>query len=181
MAVAALERRPRVLLVAVRRHKSRVDINDQRRLRAGLVVGGVLPGQLPDPGAGGGPGRVDRRQRPRGVGGERVDRPRHRRVRRDRAVDTGLLAKHGDVGEAVAAERERDRQVQHQLRRVVDRGRLAPRPERLSHRPVQAGCPDRLQQRDATGVGHDAGSRRVSLDSRVQPAPPTHLREHSEA
>lgn len=52
VAVAPLERRPGVLLVAVRGHQRRVDIHDQRRLRARLVIRRVLSGELPDPGAG---------------------------------------------------------------------------------------------------------------------------------
>lgn len=92
MAVAALERRPRVLLIGVRGHERRVDIDDQRRLRARPMVGGVLAGELPDPGPGGGPGGVDRREGPRGVGGERVDRAGHGRVGRDGPVHAGRFS-----------------------------------------------------------------------------------------
>jgi transposase InsO family protein len=62
-SVAAFERRRGLLLVAVRGDQGGVQVDHQRRRRARAGVGGVLPGQCPDPGPGRGAGGVDHRQR----------------------------------------------------------------------------------------------------------------------
>ena len=72
---------------------------------------------------------VDRRQRVVGVRGQGRDQPRHRRVRGDRAEHPGLGAQHRDIAGGVPAQRDRDRQIQHDLARVMRGQRAPPRPE----------------------------------------------------
>jgi hypothetical protein len=74
MPIAALERRRGAFLVRVRGDQGGVHVDDQRLARVGLVVGGVVTGQLPRAGAGSGAGGVDRGQHSGRVQGEAVDR-----------------------------------------------------------------------------------------------------------
>jgi hypothetical protein len=63
-----------------------------------VVVWGVLPGQPPRRGAGCRSRGADRRQRPRGILGEPVDRPRHRRIRRHPAVRSARCTARVQLG-----------------------------------------------------------------------------------
>jgi hypothetical protein len=60
-----------------------VDVDDQRQPAVDAVVRGVRAGQRPGPSAGDRPSGIDRGQHRAGISGQPVDRPRHRRVRRD--------------------------------------------------------------------------------------------------
>ena len=64
-----------------------------------------------------------------GVRGQAGDQPGHRRVRGDRAEHPGLGAQHRDIAGGVPAERDRDRQIGHDLPRIMRRERQPPRPE----------------------------------------------------
>lgn len=146
MTEPALERRRRALLLRVGGDQGRVGVDDQRVGPVGAVVGSMFAGQFPRPGPCCGAGGIDRRQRGGGVGGEAVDRPRHRRVRRDPPEQRRFSAQHGDVGQTVPTRGESEGEVEQHLRRIVHR---QPGPPRLQHRrerPVQADLPDRLGQ-----------------------------------
>jgi hypothetical protein len=165
----ALERRRRTLLVAVRGHQGGVHINDERIVGRGVVVGGVLAGQRPYPGPSGSPGGVDRRQGTLGVAGQHIHRPRDRRVRGDVAEQARLGAQHRHVGQAVPSEGEADRQIAHDLARMMCRQRLVPRLQRLCQQPVQPGSTDRLGQQQPARMGHDTRARRIHHSAWVEP------------
>jgi len=80
------------------------------------------------------------------VAGEVGDQPRHRRVRGDRPKHLRLRADDRDVGQAVAAERDRARHVHQHLARVMDRPTRPPRRQRRRRRPGQPGDRDRLAE-----------------------------------
>jgi hypothetical protein len=89
------------LLVAVRGHQRRIDVDDQPTLGAAVVVGGVAAGQLPRMGSSLGAGGVDGGQHRGRVLGERVDGARHRRIGGDTAVDARFGAQQRDVGQTI--------------------------------------------------------------------------------
>src|SRR5665647_247699 len=91
------ERRPGVLLLAVRSDQGGVDIDDQRLAGIDAVVGGVWSGRGPDPCPGACPGPVDRRQDLVHVRGQTGDRARQGRVRGDRTEDRRLGAHDREV------------------------------------------------------------------------------------
>jgi len=166
---AFLECRGRQLLVRVRRDQGGVDVDHHRVLRVGGVVGGVLTRAGPHPGPGRRPRGVDRRQRAVGVAGEGVDQPRHSRIRGHRTEHRRLRAQHRDIGQAVTAHRQRNRQIGHDLARIMPSQRLPPRSERLRQHAIQAGGADRLDQRHRPCLRDDPGLCRVDLDTRIQP------------
>jgi hypothetical protein len=168
-AEAALERRGGLLLLRVRGHQRGVHVDHQRPARVGLVVGGVLTGQRPGPRAGGGAGGVDRGQRRGGVGGEGVDQPGHRGIGGDRAEDFRRGAQLGEVGQAVPANRQADRQIQQDLARIVPGQRPPPRRDRLRQGAGQANGLRGAQQEHRAGVRHDAGALPVDCQGRVPP------------
>ena len=169
MAEPALERRRRRLLVRMGGHQRGVDVDDHRTAVIGGVIRSGRPGPRPHHLAGRGPCRVDRRAAAVGVAGQRADQPRDRRVRRDAAEDLRGGAQDRDVGQAVPAQRERHRQVQQDLGRVVDRGRPPPSLERDRQRPVQPGRADGVDQQHRTGVRHHARPGSVGADAWIQP------------
>ena len=105
-------------------HDGGVQVNgDQIAVSARRRVPGQCPGPLP----GRGPGGADRFQRPRQVPGQQADQPGHHRVGRDRPGQLRLLPQHGDISQAVPAQRDGDGQVRDDLPRVVHRpGRPPP-------------------------------------------------------
>jgi hypothetical protein len=76
-----------------------------------------------------GPSRADRGDRHVGVGGERLDQPRHRRIRRDSTEQVRLRPHHREIGEAVTAERDRHRQVEDNLAGIMPGTRRSPLPQ----------------------------------------------------
>jgi hypothetical protein len=117
MAEAPFERRGGVLLLRVCGHQRGVQIEDQRRGRGGPVVGRLLPGRGPHPSPSSRPRPIDDLQRGRGIERQRGDRPRHRGIGGHRPVDARFGAQQVDVGQAVPAQREGERQIQHDLAR----------------------------------------------------------------
>jgi hypothetical protein len=77
------------------------------------------PGALPDPFPRGRPRGIDRGQRLVGVAGQGRDQPRHRRIGGDPAEHPGLSAQYRDVAGGVPTQRDRDRQIRHDLPRIV--------------------------------------------------------------
>jgi len=100
----------------------------------GITVPPVLVGGTSDatmtiagPVASRGPGLRDGIQRRGRIGGQPADQPGDHRVRGHRAEQHRLSAQHARIGHAVAAKRHRDRQVSHNLARIVHRpGRPPP-------------------------------------------------------
>jgi len=99
---------------------------------------------------------LDRFQCPRQVRGQHADQPGEHWVRRHRSRELGLLPQHGDVGQAVTAERDRGGQVRNDLARVVHRPRRPPLGQALRQAPGQAGDPHRLPQQDGPGLRDQA-------------------------
>lgn len=75
--------------------------------------------------------------------GEGVDQAGDGRVGGDR-----LTPQHGDIREAVPAQRDRQSEVQEDLAGIVDGPRLPPRSQSCGYRLVKARFADRLQQQD---------------------------------
>jgi hypothetical protein len=142
------------LLVGMGDHDGRVDID---RDQAAVSSGRGRPGQGPGPLAGRRPGRADRAQRPRGVRGQRGDQAGYHRVRGHGAEQGRVGPQHGGVGQAVAAQRQRHRQVRDHLPRAVHRPRRPP--------PAQPGRQLLLQSRHDGGAGQQdaAGMRDQAL------------------
>ena len=128
---AFLKGRGREFLVRMRGDQRRVDVDDDRVIDVGAVVRGVLAGCGPHPCPGRGTRGIDRLQHPVRVSGQGIDQPRHRRVRGHRPEHRRLGTQHRDVGQAVPADRECDRQIGHDLARIMPRQRSAPPAQRL--------------------------------------------------
>jgi hypothetical protein len=158
---AAFERRRRVFLLRVRRHQRRVEIDDQRRGRIRAVVGCALAGQRPHFLPRGGLGLFDRRECPVDVRGEGVDQPRHGGVGGDPAEHAWFGAEQVHIGQTVTAERQRDREIEHDVARIMHRQRSAPRRERLRRGAVDPACRDRIEA-SCPGPIHKHGNRRRS-------------------
>jgi hypothetical protein len=125
-SVASFERGCGVLLVRVRVQQGGVQIDDHRPVCADVVVGGMVAGQCP----GGGPclraGGVHRGQDPVRVAGQGVHEPGDRGIGGDQSEQVWFGPQAGDVGQAVATQGQRDRQIAEDLGRVMDRGRTPP-------------------------------------------------------
>ena len=74
-----------------------------------------------------------------------------------------------------AADRQRHRQIQHDLRRVVHRGRLPPRPQPRHQRRIQTRHPDRIGQKHRTTLTDSRRGARVDLHPRIEPGSVPHL------
>ncbi len=107
----------------------------------------------------------DRRERGVGVLGEPGDQPRHRRIRGHRPEHPRLGAQHRQVAGGVPTQRDRDREIQHDLARVVRRERPPPRPQPGRELLGQATAPRRLDQQRCAGVRH----QRLAASDHGQP------------
>ena len=135
-----------------------------------VVVGSLVAGQLPCPGPRGGGRRRDRGQRRRGVGGESVDQPGHRRIRGDRTEHLRRGAQLGDVGQAVTADRQRHRQIEQHLARVVTGQRRPPRTGRRRESSVETDRFGGAEQEHGPGVRHDAGAPPIDCQTGITAA-----------
>src|SRR5450756_1329799 len=167
-AEALFERRLSLFLFRVGSDQSCVQIHDKRILRVGAVVGGIGSGQSPCAASGRGAGGVDGLQSSGGVLREGVDGPRDRRIAGHQSVDPRLGTQQCDVGQAVPAEGECDGEVGDDLRRVVDRERLAPRGQRRRQFAPDPGHGDRLGQQHPAGLTHRPRRGRVDLQARIR-------------
>jgi hypothetical protein len=87
--------------------------------------------------------RPSHRDAAQAVAMDRVEHTPHRRVRADRAEQVGLLAQHGDVGQAVTAIGKHHRKVSQHDPRIVRRAT----PPSVGHRRRQPGRqPDPVSQ-----------------------------------
>jgi hypothetical protein len=123
------------------------------------------PREVPHPFPRRRPRARDRRERGIDVLGQGRDQPGHRRVRGHPAEHRRLGAQHRHVAGGVAAERDRDREIQHDLARVVRGQRPPPRPEPGGELLGQPAAPGRLDQQRAAGVRH----QRLAASDHGQP------------
>ncbi len=148
MAVAALERAPGLLLVAVRDHDRGVqaDHDDLAQVPPGRPGrrDAAVPGrdQVPDVAAGPGPCPADPGQRRRAASGQG---PPRRRVRGDRAEQLFLVAQGADLADRRRAVRDRDRQVSEHPAPVMQR--REPAPGQRPRQPAGQARPVREQPR----------------------------------
>ena len=171
----AFERRRGGLLLRVGGDQGRVDIDDQRRRGVASWSGACSPASAHTRARAAARARVDRGQRRWRVGGQRVDRAGHRRVRGHPAEDARLGAQQRDVGQAVPAQRQRHAP-----------GRARPCPGRgppaacaTAPTPPTAPRPDRQRRPSRSAAPHrpapTAGPGRVDPDARIEPATLLHL------
>jgi len=164
-----LEIRGSQLLLRVRRHQRRIQVNDQLVPRVRVVIGCVRPGQPRRLRPRHGPRRVDRRQRGRSVRSQRRHRARDRRVRGHQPEQARLATQHRDVRQTVPTQRQRHRQIQDHLGRVVNRQRLTPRRQSLRQPRAQTARRDRGRQQHPTGLTHHPRRGRVDPKTWTQP------------
>jgi hypothetical protein len=138
----------RVLFLGVRGDQGGVEIDHY------LSVLDRGPGVMPDPFPRTSSSGADRGEGVVSVRGQATDQPGHRRVRRDRAEHPGLGAQHRDIAGGVPAERDRDRQIGHDLPRIMPRERQPPRPEQPRQPLGQTAAPGGLDQQHPTRVRH---------------------------
>ena len=159
--VTLLERRFRVLFVRMRRDQGGIHINDQRLLDVGAVVGGTLTRHFPRASPGFGAGSMQRLQHAGAVASEQADQPRDCRVRRHVPVHGRLGPHQSHISEAVTTQGEADRQIGHDLARIVASERFAPRRQRLRQAPGEAGHHRRLREQHAPSLTHHPSSSGV--------------------
>lgn len=137
-----------VLLVGVCKDEHAVDVHDH------LPVGGrsVRPGQFSDARPYFGPRRPDRSERHRACCGEGIDESGDCGLGCHRAEYIRFGPQHGDVGEAIPAQSDSERDIQEDLGQVVNGPRLAPRCQCRRYRGVQAHLADRLDQQHRPGL-----------------------------
>ena len=183
VAERLLERRRRLLLLAVTDHDRGVQVDHQpgqlppgrprRRERLAGELGALRPDDLP----GRGPSPRDRAQL-RGV--EAVEQPPARRVRRHRPEQRGLIGQHRDVGDRRRAIGDRDRHVDQHPTRIVARPRLAQPGQRLGELPGQRGPVRDIGEQPRPSMRHhtlavsgrrDRRSGRCSLHLESAPLP----------
>jgi hypothetical protein len=145
----------RLFLLGVRDHDRGIDIDrDQPAAR----TRGLLPGQRPRPFPRGRARRPDRRQSPRRVPGQLADQAGDHRVRRHRPEQLRLAPQHGHIGQAVPAQRQRDRQVRDDLAGVVHRPRRPPPDQPRRQLPAQARDLQDLGEQQRPGLGDNPRS-----------------------
>jgi hypothetical protein len=168
----AFEVRGRVLFFRVRTDQGGVQIDHD--LPATTVVGEGRA-MRPHPRPSMCPGGADRRDRLIRLLGQRVDQAADRRVGGHRTEQLGLGADHADVGQAVTTQRDRDRQIQHRLARVMDTAGRPPRRQPIREglrQPADAGRGQqhrrtrRRDQRIATRLDTDTRTSRDNLHLR---------------
>ena len=110
--------RGRVLLLRMRPDQGRVEIHDHS---LGLNLLGERRAMRPDPRTGLRPRGADRRDRLTRLLCQGIEEPTHCRVRGHRTEQLRLGTDHGDVGQTVTTQTDRNRQIEHRLARVMDR------------------------------------------------------------
>jgi hypothetical protein len=110
-----------------------------------------------------------------GVGGEGVDQPGHGRVGGDRAEHARFGPEHANIGQAVTTKRQRQREIEHDLARIVHRQRLAPRPQRRRETTIDPDGSERFDQHHTTGLTHRRRACGVDVQTRIQPGIVPHL------
>lgn len=126
----AFERGFRVLPVGVCGNEDGVQTDHQRILGTRITVGGGLACQPPRE-----PARrrgcIDRLQHLKGIRRQQADQPLDGRVGSHPTVDGRLDPRERDISQAVPIQNEADRQIGHDLARIMTRGRFAPRRQHM--------------------------------------------------
>jgi hypothetical protein len=84
-------------------------------------------------------------------------------------VTASTPAEQRDIGQAIPAKGERNRQIADHLARIMNRHRLTPPCQRPGQHPVQPRRTNRLDQRDPAGLRHHTRTGRVGPHARIQP------------
>ena len=136
----ALEVRGRLLLLRVRTDQGGIEIDDDlpvvgegRAVRPDLVTSLRTSG-------------TDRRDRLGRSLAQSIDQAADRGIGGHRAEKFGLGADHADVGQTITTQRDRDREIEHGLTRVVDRTSRPPRHQPLRERLRQPADARRREQ-----------------------------------
>lgn len=122
------------------------------------MVGSRRTGGSPGMGAGGGAGPVDRGEGGIGVGGQPADQAGDSRVGSHLSEDFRVSTQLRVVGEAVSAECQCCREIEHDLAGIVSGQRFSIWCEFGRQRRSEAGLLRGAQQQDRSGVRHDTGS-----------------------
>ena len=134
------------LLVRVRGHQRGVDVHDHLPALAVRQVRRPAADAAPTPPPAPRPGRPDRGDRIIDVGGQGREQPRDRRIGGDRPEHRRLRTDRGDIGQAVTTERDRGRDIEQHLARVVHATIPPPRRQTRRQAAIQPRDPDRLPQ-----------------------------------
>jgi hypothetical protein len=129
----------------VRQDEDAVDVHDHLPARVRRSV----TGQSPDVFSHFGTGGAQRGQDPLSARRELADQPGDRGVGGHRPEHSRLGPQHAHIGQAIPAQRHRERDVQQDHARIVHSLRLAPRCRRRRYRHIQTGLADRLDQSTA--------------------------------
>lgn len=110
---------------------------------------------------------------------QRVDQPGDREVGGYRPEHGRLSPQQAHVGQAVPAVCHRERDIQQDLARIVNRPGLPPRLKRRRYRRVETGLADRLDQQHGPGLRDDPTTAALDADTRVGPDTLLHLESAS--
>ena len=150
------------------RHQRGVDIDDHLAAITAARTPGQRPAPCPHRCARPGTGSPDRGQRGIDVRGQSSDQPGHRRIRGDRAEHLRLRTDRGHISQAVAAERDRGRDIEQHLARIMNRTIRAPRPQHPRQRRMQTRQPDGLPQQQPTRRRHQRLADRIENKTRYR-------------
>ena len=153
----------RVLLVGVRGDQGGVQVEHHP------PVLDRCAGPRPHPLPGSGPRTGDRRQRVIGIPGQGRDQPRHRGIRGHQAEHPRLGAQHREIAGGVPTQRDRHRQIQHDLPRIMRRERFTPRSEQPRQLPRQPATAGGVYQQGRARVRH----QRLAAGDHRQPGTQT--------
>ena len=156
---SALERPRRAVLLRMRADQRGVDVDDDP---LGRSAGG--PRVLARPRASGA-----QRLKQRRVAGDRIDDAKRRGVRGDLPEQRLLVAHRAQVGQAVAAVGQHDRQIAHHAAGIVPAAALAHRGQAVRERPRQPQPVGRLGQQSRARVRHQALSVRRDFYGETAP------------
>ena len=118
---APLEVRGRALLLRMRPDQRGIQIDHD------LIGARNRPVMGPDLGPRAGPSSTDRGNHRGRVIAQALDQPTDRRVGDHRAEQLRLGPQRRDIGQTVTTQRDRDRQIQHRLARIMHRPSRSPR------------------------------------------------------
>lgn len=165
VAEGLLPGRGGVPLLGVRQHENAVDAHDHLPAR----VRRRITGQLPDVFAHFGAVGAQRGQDPLAARCQLADQAGDRRVGGHRPEHGRLGPQQRHIGQAIAAQRDRERHIQQDLAGIVNSPGLPPRLKRRRYRRIQTGLADRLEQQHHPGLRSHSATAALDADTRVGP------------